>query len=83
VAVYEHARASRWKEAHATQLKINDLIELTLRFPPLAAVKKILAWSGIDCGACVRPRRLLTTEEEQKLRALLVATGFQELAGAA
>lgn len=77
VAVYDHARAGRWQEARAVQDKINDLIRAVLQFPMLAAIKRLLSWSGIDCGFPVPPRRALTAAEEAALRKALILAGFE------
>jgi N-acetylneuraminate lyase len=77
VAVYDHARAGRWAEARATQDRINDLIRAVLRFPMLAAIKRLLTWSGIDCGYPVPPRRALTPDEEAALRDAVALAGFE------
>ena len=71
VDVYGKARAGDWAGARATQEQINELIELTLRFPMLPAIKTMLAWSGIPCGPCIAPRCALTDEEESRLAAML------------
>lgn len=73
VSVYEQAKAGRWTEARAVQDKINDLIRTVLAFPMLAAIKRMLTWSGIDCGYPVPPRRPLTADEEAALRKALQA----------
>lgn len=77
VAVYEHTRAGRWAEARAAQDRINDLIRAVLRFPMLAAIKRLLTWSGIDCGYPVPPRRALTPDEENALRDAVTLAGFE------
>ena len=77
VAVYDHARAGRWAEARVVQDKINDLIRAVLRFPMLAAIKRLLTWSGIDCGYPVPPRRALAAEEESALRQAVILAGFE------
>lgn len=76
VAVYDHAKTGRWAEARATQDQINDLIQAVLKFPMLAAIKRLLTWSGIDCGHPIPPRRALSPEEEILLRAAVSAAGF-------
>jgi N-acetylneuraminate lyase len=76
VSVYEHAAAGRWAEARAAQDRINDLIRAVLAFPMLAAIKRLLTWSGIDCGYPVPPRRALHAEEETSLRNAVSAAGF-------
>jgi dihydrodipicolinate synthase/N-acetylneuraminate lyase len=63
------------------QERINELIELTIRYPCFPAVKTILRWSGIDCGYCLEPRRWLTPEEERGLHEALLASSFAHLAG--
>lgn len=81
VEVHTLAKAGRWVEARAVQARINELIELTIRYPCFPAVKTILRWSGIDCGLCLEPRRSLTAEEERGLREALLASSFAYLAG--
>jgi len=82
--VYKLAREDRFAEARAVQYRINELIQLTLRFPALAAIKLMLKWSGIDCGLVAAPRRSLTAVEESELRRQLAASSFAdaEFAGA-
>lgn len=81
VEVYRLALAGRWTEARAVQSRINELIELTIRYPCFPAVKTILRWTGIDCGRCLEPRRPLTAGEERGLREALLASSFAHLAG--
>jgi N-acetylneuraminate lyase len=76
VDVYDKARAGDWAEARVTQDLINELIELTLRFPMLPAIKTMLAWSGIDCGPCFAPRGRLTAEQEKLLAEALANSSF-------
>lgn len=76
VAIFDHARAGRFKEARQIQDKVNNLIRAVLRFPALAAVKLLMTWSGIDCGPTVAPRRLLTQQEETRLRIEVREAGF-------
>lgn len=81
VEVYRLGQAGKWTEARAVQARINELIELTLRYPCFPAVKAILRWSGLDCGRCLEPRRSLTPEEEHRLRSALLASSHAGLAG--
>jgi N-acetylneuraminate lyase len=74
--VYSLACANRFAEARPVQYRINELIQLTLRFPAMAAIKLMLKWSGIDCGPVAAPRRSLTPEEEQELKRQLAASSF-------
>jgi N-acetylneuraminate lyase len=85
VQVYALAKADQWTEARAVQERINELINITLRFPAFPAIKAMLSWSGIDCGEFLPPRRPLTTNEESELRALLSRSSFASslLAGVA
>jgi len=76
VEVYDLAAQSRWQEARKVQDRINVLIALTIRYPVFPAVKKMLQWSGIDCGDCLAPRRSLTAAEQTQLRADLEAASF-------
>jgi N-acetylneuraminate lyase len=66
--VFALARENRWTEAVAVQDRINHLIRLLLSMPTIPAIKQIMAWRGIPCGAAVAPRRTLTTEETTRLR---------------
>ena len=81
VEVHRLAQTGRWTEARAVQARINELIELSIRYPCFPAVKTILRWSGIDCGDCLEPRRSLTPAEELGLRESLLASSFAYLAG--
>ncbi|MBI1896759.1 MAG: dihydrodipicolinate synthase family protein [Acidobacteria bacterium] len=78
VEVYRLAGANEWRRARAVQARINELIRLTLRFPLFPAVKRMLGWSGIDCGACLAPRRRLSAGEEERLREALAVSSFAE-----
>jgi N-acetylneuraminate lyase len=81
VEVWRLGRAGQWIEARATQARINELIELTLRYPCFPAVKTILRWNGVDAGRCLEPRRALTADEERGLREALASSSFASLAG--
>ena len=78
--VYELTEGGRWNEARSIQDRINELIEIVLRFPGIPAIKTVLAWSGIDCGQCLKPRRALTATEESQLRTQLSQSSFAETA---
>ncbi len=65
------AAAGDWKAARAQQDRINNLIRVLLRYPFLPALKQVLTWEGIDCGAVVRPRAGLTPAQQTELRASL------------
>ncbi|HWC97754.1 MAG TPA: dihydrodipicolinate synthase family protein [Candidatus Sulfopaludibacter sp.] len=80
VQAFSLARHGRWEEAKQVQRRINELVEIGLRFPLMPAVKTMLRWSGIDCGQCLQPRRALTPQEESDLREALRASSFAHLA---
>lgn len=80
VAAYEQASRGEWDAARQTQSKINDLITLVLKYPLVPALKRILTWTGLDCGQCVEPRRALTIAEEEQLAADLASSPFAHLA---
>ena len=82
VEVFALARQSRWEEARKVQGRINELVEIGLRFPLIPAIKTILRWQGVDCGEAMAPRRRLTQEESRSLRELLLTSSFACLAGA-
>ncbi|MFZ4986659.1 MAG: dihydrodipicolinate synthase family protein [Blastocatellia bacterium] len=75
--VWEDARHGRWSEARQTQLRINELVTMTLRFPLISGLKTILGWSGIDCGQVRGPRRDLTSDEANQLRRMIAAAGLE------
>jgi hypothetical protein len=60
---------------------VSALVSAVLPLPLFPAIKQILAWSDIDCGACLPPRGRLDHRQQDVLRAGLVAAGFGELAG--
>jgi N-acetylneuraminate lyase len=76
VSIYDDARAGRWAEARATQDRVNDLIRAVLAFPLIAAIKRLLTGSGVDCGEPVLPRRPLTDDETGALRTAVERAGF-------
>lgn len=76
VSLYRDARNGRWQEARKTQDRVNDLIRSVLSFPLLPSLKRLLTWSGIECGDPVAPRRTLSAAEETALRAAVKAAGF-------
>ena len=80
VQAYNECKSGEWSRAQQTQQRINELIEIGLRFPMVPAMKTILRWKGIDCGQCLQPRRALTAQEEQDLRAALLASSHAHLA---
>jgi N-acetylneuraminate lyase len=69
--VWELGCKERWEEAYNVQAKIDELIDITIRFPVFPSIKKMLAWSGLDCGDCDPKYRPLTSQEERELRLLL------------
>ena len=71
VKVAELARVGNWKEARRVQDRINDLIRVLLRYPLVPAIKRVLSWSGVECGEAVKPRRSLSDAEERELRSRL------------
>lgn len=74
-----HAATGRWAEAIALQKQVNDVIEILLSLPPLAATKQILQWQGlINCPRCAAPRALLSAEQQRSLRERLEATFMAE-----
>jgi N-acetylneuraminate lyase len=79
VALYAATQAGRWDDARALQVRANTLIRTVLAYPLFPAIKQILTWTGIDCGACLAPRPTLSDEAQRTLRAALEAEGFGEL----
>jgi len=68
VEIFAHARASRWEEARERQDRVNDLLRVLLHFPFMPAMKRVLAWQGIECGDALRPQIRLTVDQEAELR---------------
>ncbi len=79
VALFAAAEAGRWEEARALQARINVLIRVVLEFPLFPAIKAMLGWSGLDCGACLAPRAVLNDEHQVELRAAMGEAGFADL----
>ena len=77
-ALYRLSAAGAWTEARAVQDRINGLIQAILQFPLIAAVKTMLAWTGLDCGPVIAPRRMLTPAEQDELRALVARTAYAD-----
>jgi len=83
VEAFGLVRQNRWDAARQVQTRINELVEIGLRFPLVPAIKTILKWQGLDCGEALPPRRRLTDEESRCLRELLRASSFDFLASGA
>ena len=81
VELYDAARAGNWIKARAAQDRVNLLISIVLAYPLFPALKRILAWQGINCGICVEPRLPLSAEQESTLHAQLVQTQFLPVSG--
>lgn len=77
--IYRLAQEKKWDEARGCQKKVNSLIEAAVRYPVFPAIKKLLAWSGLDCGECLPPRRRLTPDEETALRDSVGKLDFEGL----
>ncbi len=56
------------------QARVNEFIEVLLKFPFPAVIKALLAVSGIDCGHCIAPQRQLTAAELSDLYASVART---------
>jgi N-acetylneuraminate lyase len=74
VELHRLTTQGRWEEARRVQDRINEFIDVMLRYPVHSAIKATLQWSGIDCGICVPPRRDLTPAERADLRTSLAKT---------
>lgn len=74
VQLHRHALDGEWEEARRIQGKINEVIQVLLRYPIQPVIKKVLQWTGIDCGNCIPPRRELTPSEQEDLRVSLLKT---------
>ena len=81
VQIYELGRAGQWEQVRPIQESVNELIAFSLRFPLFPAIKQILEWSGLPCGACLPPRPRLTSQQQADLRAGLKSIGFGRLLG--
>lgn len=76
VDLYNSARSGDWVAARTTQDRINLLISIVLAYPLFPALKRILAWQGIDCGRCIAPRQPLTAKQEASLHRELLEARF-------
>jgi N-acetylneuraminate lyase len=68
VAIYDLATSGRWTEAAHHQVSLNQLFRELLRFPLVPAIREVLAFSGLDCGESLAPRRNLTASERAAVR---------------
>jgi N-acetylneuraminate lyase len=64
MTLWYETRENHHDVARYVQERINEFITITLRYPLFPALKTILGWTGIDCGACLAPRRARLTEAE-------------------
>jgi N-acetylneuraminate lyase len=75
-AIQAAAEREDWAKARQLQDYVNRLIRITLGYPPLPAVKRMMTWSGITAGECVKPRAGMTDEQWAELQGRLTAAGF-------
>ena len=75
-AIQAAALREDWAEARRLQDYVNRLIRITLAYPPLPAVKRMLTWSGIAAGECLKPRVGMSDEQWTKLQGELTAAGY-------
>ena len=76
VELYGCSLRNEWIAARDVQDRINNIIQITLKYPLFPALKQILKWMGIDCGPCVQPRQGLTADQSRKLRQQLEGSGI-------
>ena len=60
---------------------LDTLVRAISLFPLMPAVKQILAWSGLECGAPLPPRTPLTPGEAARLRGALEGAGLAAALG--
>lgn len=77
--IYQLSLEKKWDEARQIQKKVNSLIEATVKYPVFPAIKKLMLWSGIDCGNCLAPRGSLTPEQETALSDSIRGLDFADL----
>lgn len=68
VTIHDLATRDRWADAAHHQVSLNQLFRELLRFPLVPALRAILAFSGLDIGESMPPRRSLTASEREALR---------------
>ncbi len=66
-------------QARRLQGRAVELIDAIARYPFHPAMKRILAWEGVDCGPARLPMPALTETEARKLREDLISLDFHEL----
>ncbi len=76
VAIHAAAVRGDWANARRLQDTVNRLIRITLGYPMMGALKKMLGWSGIEVGEVLKPRGGISEEQWSRLQAELVADGF-------
>jgi N-acetylneuraminate lyase len=74
VELFRQVKAGNWEEARKMQDKINDFIRALLIYPIHPVIKHVLLWTGINCGSCILPRRELSLDEQEILRARVLDT---------
>lgn len=78
VQLYSAARAGDWTAARAAQDRVNALVRAVSGLPLFPAVKQLLEWSGLPCGACLGPRAPLMEEERATLRRRVGEAGLAD-----
>jgi N-acetylneuraminate lyase len=68
VKIWDAGRRGQWQEARSIQNQINEFIRIVIQFPVFASIKRLLAWSGLDCGRTFPVYGDLTLDQEAQLR---------------
>ncbi|MCA9268415.1 MAG: dihydrodipicolinate synthase family protein [Planctomycetales bacterium] len=72
-------RAGDLARARQLQLRSVQMIQIVAQYPFHPAMKHILRWQGLDCGAARLPLEPLQPAQVESLKAQLEAGGFAEL----
>lgn len=78
--LYQAYRAGDLERARAAQFRINRVIEIMRRYPPIIpATKEVFRYRGIDVGAAAYPAKQYTAEESEAMRREMREAGVPDV----
>lgn len=80
VNLFRAAQRKEWDAARTVQVRINKLIEITIQYPLIPAIKDLLATQGIDSGPAAGAPAFLSGDQRAALHAQLAEAGMMEFA---
>ena len=76
IKIYDYFKSGQLDKALATQMKVNKIIDVMLKFEVVPSVKHALKMMGYDCGTATFPMKQYVGNEAAALEAALKDAGW-------